>query len=94
MIYEGENGINGCHLAVLSVDVALPATSSLPTHPLPSHPVGMLRVLAKPVKNYLKWQETQLVIHSIVGELIDYKHLENRGNFHASFCSPSRVTIL
>ena len=32
----------------------LPATSWLPTHSLPSHPVGVLLVLATPVKNYLK----------------------------------------
>ena len=30
----------------------LPATSWLP-----SHPVGVLLVLATPVKNYLKWRE-------------------------------------
>ena len=36
----------------------LPATSWLPAHPPPSHPAGVLLILAMPVKNYLKWQET------------------------------------
>ena len=51
----------------------LPATSWLPTHRPPSHPVGVLLVFATPVKNYLKWREIYLAIHSIVGEYIDYK---------------------
>ena len=32
----------------------LPATSWLPTHPPPSHPVGVLLVLATPVKKLSK----------------------------------------
>ena len=36
--------------------------------PPPSHPVGVLVVLAMPVKNYLKWCTIQLAIHSIVDE--------------------------
>ena len=44
-----------------------PATSWLPACPPPSHPVGVLLVLATPVKNYLKWWEIQLAIHPIVG---------------------------
>ena len=35
----------------------LPATSWLYAHPLPFHPVGVLLVLATPVKNYLKWRK-------------------------------------
>ena len=45
----------------------LPATSCLPTHLTPSHPPGVLLILATPVKNYLKWWEIQLAIHPIVG---------------------------
>ena len=36
--------------------------------PPPSHPVGVLVVLAMPVKNYVKLWAIQLPIHSIVGE--------------------------
>ena len=49
----------------------LPATSWLPTHPPPSHPVGVLVVLATPVKNYLKWREIQLAIQCRV-DTTDY----------------------
>ena len=38
-----------------------------PTSWLPSHPAGVLLILATPVKNYLKWWEIQLAIHPIVG---------------------------
>ena len=51
----------------------LPATVWLPTRPPHSHPVGVLLVLATPVKNYLKWWEIQLAIHPMVGGYIDYK---------------------
>ena len=42
------------------------ASSWLPAHPPPSHPIGVLVVLAMPVKNYLKWREIQLAIHCTV----------------------------
>ena len=67
MICGGANGTNGCRLAGFSKDVAFAATLWLPTHHPASHPVGVLLVLATPVKNYLKWWETQLAIHPIVG---------------------------
>ena len=35
----------------------LPTALWLPAHPSPSHPVGVLLVLATPVKKYLKWRE-------------------------------------
>ena len=44
----------------------LPATLWLPTHPPPSHPIGVLVVLATLVKNYLKWREIQLAIQCTV----------------------------
>ena len=53
--------------------LCMPATSWLPTHPSPSHPVGVLLVLATPVKNYLKWREIQLAIHPVVGGYSTYK---------------------
>ena len=53
-MHGGENGPNGCHLAGISEDGALPATSWLPTNPPLSHPVGVLLVLATPVKNLSK----------------------------------------
>ena len=40
----------------------LATTSWLPACPLPSHSIGVLLVLAVPVKNYLTWQKTQLAI--------------------------------
>ena len=43
----------------------LSATLWLPAHPPLSHPVGVLLVLAPPVKNYLKWWEIKLAIHPI-----------------------------
>ena len=57
MICEGENGPNGCHLAGFSEDGAFAhhfvATHPLPTLP-PSHPVGVLLILAMPVKKLSK----------------------------------------
>ena len=61
MICGGENDTNGCHLAGFSEDVAFAR------HFVASHPVGVLLILATPVKNYLKWREIQLAIHPIVG---------------------------
>ena len=72
----------------------LPATLWLPALPPPSHPVGMLVVLTTPVKNYLKWRAIQLAIHSTVGAQIEYKQLQNRGEFHASIYFPSQDTTL
>ena len=63
----GTNDTSGCHLAVFSEDIAVPATSWLPALPPLSHPAGMLVVLTTPVKNYLKWRAIQLAIHSTVG---------------------------
>ena len=50
---------------VLLKTYPLPAASWLPICPLPSHPVGVLAVLATPVKNYLKWWAIQLAIQCI-----------------------------
>ena len=65
MICGGENESNGCHLADFGEEVAF-AHHFVATPPTP-HPVGVLLVLAMPVKNYLKWREIQLAIHQIVG---------------------------
>ena len=43
-----------------------PTQASKPSPPF--YLVGVLVVFATPVKIYLKWQEVQLAIHSIVGE--------------------------
>ena len=68
MLYGGENDTSGCHLAGFGEEVAF-ACHFVATHPPPpSRSVGVLLVLAMPVKNYLKWQEIQLAIHPIVGE--------------------------
>ena len=54
MIFGGENDTNGCHLAGFGEDVAF-AHHFVATHPPPlSHPVGVLLVLAMPVKNLSK----------------------------------------
>ena len=48
-------------------NLCLPLYGCLPAPP--SHAIGVLVVLATPVKNYLKWRAIQLVaIHSLVGE--------------------------
>ena len=65
MICGGEIGTNVCHLAALNVGVAS-VHHFVSTRP--PHPIGVLVVLATPVKRYLKWQEIQIAIHSIVGE--------------------------
>ena len=51
---EVKNGTNGQRLVVSSVHIAFGLTSILwlPTHPKPSHPIGVAVVLATPVKNY------------------------------------------
>ena len=58
VICGDENGTNGHHLAVVSVD---------------STPIGVLVVLAMPVKNCQKCQAMQLDIHSTVGAYTDYE---------------------
>ena len=73
MICGGENGPNGCHLAGFSEDGAFARHFVATRPPPPSHPVGVLLILAMPVKNYLKWWEIWLAIHPIVGEYIDYE---------------------
>ena len=58
--------MHGCHLAVFSLDIAF-THHFMATHlPPSSHPIGVLVVVALPLKNYLEWQAIQLVIHSIV----------------------------
>ena len=52
VICGGENDTKGCQLAGFGEDVAF-ARHFVATHPL-SHPVGVLLILAMPVKNYLK----------------------------------------
>ena len=84
MICGGENGTNGYHLAVISKYITF-NHHIMATHlPPPSHPVGVLVVLAMSVKtSYLRWQAIQVAIHSaiqvaihsIVGGYIDYKYL-------------------
>ena len=72
MTCGGENGTNGYHLALFSVDVAF-SYHFVATHSPPLfHSVGVLVVLATPgTSKNLKWQKIQLAIHSIVGEYID-----------------------
>ena len=66
MTCGGENGTDGNHFPVFSEDVAF-AQHFMATHPpLLSHPIGVLVVLAMPVKNDLKWQEIQLAIQCTV----------------------------
>ena len=69
----GENGTSGCHLAVFSKDIAFTCHLVAPRLPPPSHPIGVLVVLAAPVKNYLKWWEIQLAIKCTVGTV---NHIE------------------
>ena len=62
MICGDENGTNGCHLAGVSEDLAFACHFMATRPPQPSDPIGVLLVLATPVKNYLKWREIQLAI--------------------------------
>ena len=62
----GENGTNGSHFPVFSEDVTFAYHFMATCPPPPSHPVGVLLVLAMPVKNYLKWWEIQLAIQCTV----------------------------
>ena len=72
MFIKDDTQTNGSHFPVYSEEVAF-AHHFVGTHLLPpSHPIGLLMVLAMPVK-YLKWQAIQIAIHSIVGEQIDNK---------------------
>ena len=57
VICGGENGPNGCHLAGSSEDEAFACHFVATRTPPPSHSVGVLLVLANPVKKYLKWWE-------------------------------------
>ena len=60
---------------VFSEDVAF-ACHFVATCP-PSHPIGVLMVLATPVKSYLKWQENQLAIQCTVDtRLNSYRYVE------------------
>ena len=60
--------MNGCHLAVFSVNVAFAH------HFVATHSPSMLPLytaasdIRYTIENYLKWWAIQLVIHSIVGE--------------------------
>ena len=51
----GENGTNGSHFPVFSEDVVFARHFMALRPPPPSHPIGVLVVLAMPVNNYLKW---------------------------------------
>ena len=55
---EGENGTNGSHFIE---DVAFACYFVALRHPPTFPPIGVLVVLATPVKNYLKWQAIQQV---------------------------------
>ena len=75
---------------LFSEDIALACNFMAPRPPPPSHHVRVLVVPATPVRNYLKWWAIQLAIYSIVGTQIEYKQLQNCGEFHASICFPSQ----
>ena len=67
----GENGINGSHFPYFSEDIAFARHFVATRPPPPSHPVGVLVVLATPVKSYLKWREIQLAIQC-TGDTMNY----------------------
>ena len=79
VIYEGDNGTNGCHLADFSEDVAfachLEATG--PPRILPpckrTSDIGYARIKIYASDKILKWQAIQLDVHSIVGEETSYR---------------------
>ena len=67
MTCGGENATNGSHLAVFSEDIAFACHFVAPCPSPPSHPIGVLVVLAMPVKNHLKQQAIQLAIQCTAG---------------------------
>ena len=83
MVCGGENGTNGCHLAVFSVDIAFACYFVVPHYPYRS--AGLWYWLFS--KSYLKWRAIKLAIHSPVAACVDrlwiaiaswqitYKHL-------------------
>ena len=75
MTCGGENGTNGSHFRVFSEDVAFAHHFVATRLPPPSHPIGVLVVLAMPVKNYLKRQEIQLVIQCTVDAMNYFEYL-------------------
>ena len=71
MTIGSENGTNASQLAVFSEDVAFSRYFVAPCPPPLFHPIGVLVVLATPVKNYLKWREIQLTIQCTV-DIVNY----------------------
>ena len=65
MIYGTENGTNGCHLAVFSVDVAFAHHTVDPTT---LHLYRSAGAIGYASKNYLKWL---LAIRSTLGVYVD-----------------------
>ena len=88
-----ENGHDGCHLAGFSEDIAF-AHHFMATRLPPLLPYRSASGIGYASKNYLKWWETQLAIHQIVDEQIDYKQLQNCGKLHISISFSFRVIIL
>ena len=73
MTCGGNNGTDGSHFPVFSEDVVFAHHFEVPCLPptLPrSHLIGVLVVLATPVKNYLKWWEIKLAIQCTVDTVI------------------------
>ena len=62
---------------VFSEDVAFARHVVATCSPPPSHPIGVLVVLAMPVKSYLKCQENQLAIQCTVDTILNnYRFVE------------------
>ena len=59
------------HFPVFSEDVAFAHYFVATRPPPPSHPIGLLVILAMPVKNYPKWWEIQPAIQCTVNTM-DY----------------------
>ena len=69
-MYGGENDTNECHFASFSEDIAFARhfVSTRLSHTLtPSHPIGVLLVLAMPVKKLSKMAENSASYYPLVG---------------------------
>ena len=69
----GENVTNGSYYPVFSKDIAFVHHFMAPC---PPHPLGVLVVLATPVKSYLKWREIRLAIQCAV-DTVNYSTLNS-----------------
>ena len=75
MICGGKNGTSGSYFPVFSEDLTFARHFVATQPPPPSHPIGVLVILATQVKHYLKWGEIQLAIYCTVDTVNYFEYL-------------------